>query len=81
VTLPWYLWGGGAQSVGLHLPKIDKVRCSSCRRWTRLPAWYGPPNIGPAAVPETDRVLCPKCHAPLVEKAKAWAGLTERSEL
>lgn len=80
MTLPWYLWGAGAAAVGLT-NAADKVRCSSCRRWTRLPAWYGPPNLGPAAIAETDRVLCPKCHGPLVEKAKRWAGIDERSDL
>lgn len=61
-ALPFYLWAAGADSIGLQYPKLDRVRCSECRRWTRSPAFY---PLG--------RVLCPRHHAPLVEKAKAWA--------
>lgn len=82
MTLPWYLWAGGASAVGLTEAKIDKVRCThpGCGRWTRSPAWYGPPNLGPAAIGETERILCPRHHAPLVAKAKTWAGVDERSD-
>lgn len=72
MTLPWFLWAAGAQAVG-HYNGADKVRCSECHRWTRDPAWYGPPNIGPAAVAELDRVLCARCHGPRVDAARAWA--------
>lgn len=71
MTLPFYLWAAGADSVGLQYPKIDRVRCTDCRRWTRSPAFY---PLG--------RVLCPRHHGERVAAARAWvASLTgnERS--
>lgn len=62
MTLPFYLWGAGAESLGLELPNVDRVRCSQCSRWTRAPAFY-----------PGGRVLCPAHHRPLVDKAKTWA--------
>lgn len=68
MKLPFYLWGAGARALGLHLPKIDKIRCTECRRWTRTPAFFGP-ALEPEAL---ERALCEKCHRPRVEKAIAW---------
>lgn len=71
-ALPWYLWGAGAAGVGFADPKLDRTRCSECRRWTRDPVWYG--VRGPGPLEELDRALCHRCHDPRVDVARRWAA-------
>lgn len=60
MTLPPYLWAAGANAVGNYHP-ADRVRCSECRRWERLPAFY-----------ELDRVLCGRHQAQRVTIVRQW---------
>lgn len=58
--IPFYLWGFGANSIGFSFG-ADRVRCTECRRWTRIAAFF-----------ELGRVLCNKCHVLRGEVALSW---------
>ena len=47
----WPWWANGANRVGHYFGR-DRVRCTECGKWAKVPVWY-----------ELERVLCGKCHS------------------
>lgn len=56
-----FLWGRGFQMVSERGTHSDKVRCTSCRRWTRV--WVTQGLIDQIDPDSTSRVLCAACAA------------------